>query len=615
MNDLERIFRHQFVGLDTETTGLHISLDAAFLVTLYTPNEQAILDLRDNFKLGQRLANAIKLYDGTLISHNASFDWQMLLNADVWTDIEKYDDTVIRACIINEHLPSYDLDSLSRRYLGEGKDTDLYLKLAEIFGGPATRNVQMKNIHRAPLDAIAGYALTDAKRAYDLYMVQQGIIEKQDLESIARFERQLLPVVARTERHGIRVDVHKAEQAANQLTPLIDEAQTKLNQLIGSELNVNSSPQIKKLFDPQPVEVNGITFWQANDGTMCKTTKNGNASIDAEVLREMTHPAAALIQEVRSLIKTRDTFLRGHVIGHAVSLGNQYRVYPTINQTKGMRGGTGTGRFSYQDPAMQQIPSRNKRVAKIVKPCFLADLDHVWVDSDMRSFEVNVFAELVDDPQINARFAADPLTDFHQFVADLTNLNRNATYSGEPNAKQLNLSMIFNSGNGAIAAKMGMDWTWQSFTDRQGKPVVYRKAGPEAEAVIARYHAELPGVKELALKMQKMAELYGHIVNYKGRRIRFPNGFKSYKASGLLIQSTAAELNKENWLIITQALGNNGRLVLNTHDAYSMCIMPDWRPIYKEVKREIENPRTRIPLILELKGHGYDWWDAVRGDE
>ena len=75
-------------------------------------------------------------------------------------------------------------------------------------------------------------------------------------------------------------------------------------------------------------------------------------------------------------------------------------VYPNINQSKGEDGGTGTGRLSYTAPALQQIPSRRKDVAAIVKPCFLPDEGQVWVDCDMNSFEVRTFADLVGNQEI-----------------------------------------------------------------------------------------------------------------------------------------------------------------------------------------------------------------------
>jgi DNA polymerase I-like protein with 3'-5' exonuclease and polymerase domains len=328
----------------------------------------------------------------------------------------------------------------------------------------------------------------------------------------------------------------------------------------------------------------------------------------------MDHPAAKLILDLRSMHKMRDTFLGKHVLEHQIN----GRVYPSINQSKGEDGGTGTGRLSYTNPALQQIPSRNKELAAIIKPCFLPDEGQVWVDCDKASFEVRVFAHLVNNPEILAIYANDPEADFHQMVADLTGLVRNATYSGQANSKQLNLSMIFNSGNGAIAEKMGMSWSWDSFVPR-GKQekdrITYKKAGPRAMRVINEYHRRLPGIKELAEDQKNLALRNGYIETSVGRRLRFPRGYKAYKASGLLIQATAADINKENWVIIEDALGDYGRLLLNTHDSYGMSIDPEWEPHYKRVKKAIERDRLRVPLILDWNGTGHNWHDALQGKD
>ena len=139
--------------------------------------------------------------------------------------------------------------------------------------------------------------------------------------------------------------------------------------------------------------------------------------------------------------------------------------------------------------------------------------------------------------------------------------------------------MIFNSGNGAIAEKMGMEWWWEEFTVSHGrdagKVVRYKKAGKEAERIIAMYHNQVKGVKELAKGCKKTAEERGYIYTYTGRRLRFPNGAHSYAASGKLIQATSADRNKENWSIIEDVLGNDGHLILNTHDSYSMSMPED----------------------------------------
>jgi len=603
------ISKYPYIGFDTETTGLHYPRDRAFGFSIAAPDGQVSYhDIRREPKALDHLIELVKHWNGRIITHNASFDYRMFKAAGGELPLHLLDDTVIRATLINEHERSYELDRLGEKYLGMRKESDIWQELADIFGGLPTKNVQIRNLPIAPVEVVAKYCNQDALLTLRLWEWQEEEIERQGIQDIVDFERSLIPTFCRTETRGIRVDLDYAEQAMEELTPIIEQEQEKLNAVAGRDINVNSTPQIREIFSPTYKEGVG---WIANDGTVVGTTKKGQPSISAEYLREMSHPAAPLILSIRSLIKTRDTFLAKHVLEHAIN----GRVYPNINQSKSEFGGTGTGRLSYTDPAMQQIPSRNKKVAAIVKPCFLPEDGCRWVDADMASFEVRVFAHLINNPQVIAAYKENPEIDFHQFVSDITGLVRNAEYSGQPNAKQLNLSMIFNSGDGAIAAKMGMPWTWETFTTRTGEEVTYRKPGPEAKKVIELYHRRLPGVRELAEKCKMKAESRGYLFTYRGRRLRFPNKRLSYKASGILIQATAADRNKEHWKLIETALGDSGFLTLNTHDSYSMSIEKGReQEVFKKVKRVVEETNPfRVPLILELSGIGRNWWEAVRG--
>lgn len=608
--------RYPFFGYDTETTGIHYPLDKAFGFSIATPNGKSdYWDIRECPEAIDWLNEEMEGYQGRIIAHNASFDYKMSHAAGIRLPVACLDDTVIRACLLDEHLVEYSLDFLSGIYLGDLKDEEIYLRLAEIFGGKATRNQQMLNIARAPSSIVAPYAKKDAELTLKLWQWQEEEINRQEvagcpsLREIMEFERSLMPTLIKMGMAGIRVNIDKAEIAARDLTPIIDQQQREIQELAGGPININSATQIRKLFDP----VMSGGDWFVGQ-TLIPKTYSGAPSFGANVLRSLENDKRAeLILSIRSLIKTRDTFLLGHVVGHAVG----DRVYPTINQSKGEMGGTGTGRLSIVSPAMQQIPSRNKRIAAIVKPVFLPDEGQVWIDADESSHEVRIFAHLlamVGENQVVAEYARNPHTDFHQFVADLTGLPRNATYSGQPNAKQLNLSAIFNSGNGSIAETMGMPWEWDSFIGSNGSVVKYKKAGPEAMDVINRYHAALPGVRRLAQRCKTVAEDRGFIYTKKGRRIRFHDRNKSYKASGLLIQATAADYNKENIVWSNEILEQHGgRLLLNIHDSYSMsCPEENVKPMWHQLLQKLEDrKRANVPLILEMSGIGHNWWHAL----
>jgi DNA polymerase I-like protein with 3'-5' exonuclease and polymerase domains len=525
--------------------------------------------------------------------------------AGIHVPLDKLDDTVIRACLIDEHIGSsfpwnrgrkpgnYSLDYLCRKYLKKKK-----------------LEIDVANIADLSIEEAGEYAMQDTLLTLELWEWQEYEIGRKKLDQIADFERKVMPRIIESQMQGIRVDLDYAARAMEQMTPLIKEKQRRMNEVAGWNFNVNSGPQVIKLF--QPTRTNNA-WWVG--GTKIGTTGKGAPSFGKEYLVELADvdPRARLIMEIRSALKTRDTFLAKHVLEHAVG----DRVYPTINQTAGERGGTRTGRLSYVDPAMQQIPSRDKATAAIVKPCFLPDEGQVWLDYDLNSFEVRIFAALAgvyNDYLVNV-YRDNPRLDFHQWVADLTGLVRNAEYGGQPNAKQLNLSMIFSQGAGATAAKMGMRTTSDEFEDEWGTKIQYQRAGDDAYRIIDEYHSKIRGVRELAQKARSVAERRGYIRTRYGRHVRFPRKYKSYKASGLLIQATSADINKENWMLIPQALSGRGRMVLNTHDSYSLSVDPDKLGyVMNDIKEVVEREFLGIPLLLDYNGVGRNWWSALKDE-
>lgn len=596
-----------YIGFDTETTGLQYKVDKAFGFSIALPDGTTEYhDIRREPGAIDWFNDEMSRFNGKVVCFNASFDYRMSESSGLYVPLSKLDDVAVRACLINEHEMSYSLDHLSEKYLKEGKE-DIYQELAKLFGGRPTRQAQMPNLHLAPVSLVSPYARKDPLLTLRLYEWQEEEIEKQGIRKIVDFERKAMVPLIKAEGMGIRVDAKKAERAMAALTLEITKSQNELNHLVGKEVNVNSTKQIREIF--KPTKQNDL-YWVTDSGYTLPSTPSGGPSIDSPTLKTMENDRrAVLISSVRSMIKTRDTFLGGHVLGHMVG----DRIYPRINQNKGEDGGTGSGRLSYVDPALQQIPARNKVVAAIVKPVFLPEEGCKWASLDQHSFEVRTFAHLVNNPGIIKAYHENERLDLHEYVARLTGLPRNATYSGQANAKQLNLSMIFNSGNGAIADKMGMDWEWASFDDVRGAKVTYKKAGPEAEKVIEEYHRRLPGVKELAKKAKAIAESYGYVQTHHGRRLRFPRKFKTYKASGLAIQATSADINKEMWLAMDDEYREHGnRLIMNTHDSYEVNV-PEGCDAEKMTERIQDSIRARVPwfrvpLVLDLKGVGNNYW-------
>jgi DNA polymerase I-like protein with 3'-5' exonuclease and polymerase domains len=598
------------VCIDVETTGVNWLEDKIFGVAIaWVENGQIKSEYFDIRREPGKYKKLLSTEFKKVVNHNMKFDLHMLKNDGVLLEPEQCEDTMIRAALINEHLHSYSLDSLAKKYLGKNKVDDIYEKLAALFGGRVTRNAQMPNLHRAPPSLVEPYAKVDAEIALELYLWQEKEIERQQLHDVWNLERELFPHVFRMERHGIRIDHDKAEIQMSSLTSTIDLNQKRLNEVAGFEVNPNPSGSIMKLFEPKQ---NKSGVWVACDGTILPTTPAGKPSIGADVLRSMKHPAAALILKVRKMMKTRDTFIGGHILGHE----KNGRVHPNINQTKsdGM-GGTGTGRLSYTRPALQQIPSRDKDVASVVRPIFLPDEDMGWTYGDLDQHELRIFHHYVNNGNIVSAYAKNPDLDGHAAIAELTGLPRNAPQSGGANAKQMNLGMVFNMGGGELAAQMGLPYTVEE-VELGGELREIKKAGKEAQAIIDQYYSMVPGVKEIAQKARAIAKSRGYVKTLMGRHIRFPGGQFTHKASGLVYQGTAGDLNKSNIIRISKYLASecpDAKLLLNIHDEYSISIpFGGAEKHMKEIKALVQNrPEIRVPLRIDFSEPSSNWWDAT----
>lgn len=626
---ISNLIRYPVACIDTETTGVDWTRERVFSVAISVPDctlekllahpktapiKSVYFDVRRRPDLYDELRELAPKLD-LVVNHNLKFDAHMLANDGVHLNHYESECTMIRASLINEHLKQYSLDSLAKKYLGLSKVDDIYKKLADLFGGAATRKAQMPNLHRAPASLVEPYAVRDTEVALRLWAWQVGEIHRQDLHQVWGLEKRLYPHIFKMERNGVPIDEGRAEYQAEVIEEKIETLQGELDKLAGFPVNPNPSASISKLFKPEQ-KANGD--WVACDGTLLTVTPAGKPSFNADALEAMKHPAAEMILRLRKMKKTCDTFIRGHILSHS----RNGRVHPNINQVKGDEtGGTGTGRLSYTKPALQQIPSRDKEIAMLVRPIFLPEKGHGWTYGDLDQHELRMFHHYVNAPAVVKAYNEDPNLDGHMIAAELTGLPRNAPKAGGANAKQINLAMVFNMGSGELADRMNLPFTWESFTDHKGNEHTYKKAGPEAMEVMEQYHSQVPGVREVAAKARTIAKARGYVRTIFGRHLRFPGGEFTHKASGLVYQASSADLVKLdiiNTCEYLEAECPDGRLLLSIHDEQNIS-MP-----YDNAKQHMDNIRNliqtrpgaptklRIPIRTDFSQLSANWWEATQ---
>lgn len=605
--------QREIIGLDYETTGLEYWKPdfrvLGFSVAVTTPDgisaqyydlathPRALEWLRDNIP-GRRV-----------VAQNAQFEAQCSRVCGVDPRSVDWYCTMVNQCLINEHELTYDLASVAAMNGVDSQKSEWLRRLMAALGVD-TRAQTLARLSAAPPDLVEGYGSSDASDTLSIYYSQQRELEKQDLWRVSKLEMDLLPVLADMSWTGVRVDL----EAAHAAIPKLDEReyvlQKEINEIVGRPFNVNSTPQLRDFFKPESVN---RFQWRCIDGTLVGPTKSGKGpSLGQDALREFQHPLAAKILALRKIIKLRDTFIRGHVIGSADENGY---VHTSFNQTRNDQdAGTITGRLSSTGPALQQITKRDKENAAILRAMFLPDHGEEWCCVDYSQVDFRCGAHLINDPSLIDNYWRDPSLDYHQIVSDMTGIPRNPPYAGAPNTKQINLGMQFGAGPGKLAFMMKMP-----HEVREYKGKMQYVPGPEAEAIFAQYHARLPGVKKFAKHAEAVARESGYVRTITGRRLRFPRGRGAHKAAGLLYQAHAADLHKVG-LIRTDALLRRegvGRLMVSVHDEEGISMPRDEELKKKIVEEYCDFQSDRAPFKMRVPitssgDFGPNWWEASK---
>jgi DNA polymerase I-like protein with 3'-5' exonuclease and polymerase domains len=256
-----------------------------------------------------------------------------------------------------------------------------------------------------------------------------------------------------------------------------------------------------------------------------------------------------MIAKAREINKAHTTF-----IDTIIRYEHKGRIHADINQIRSDQGGTVTGRFSYSNPNLQQLPARNKDLGPLIRSLFLPEEKHTWGCFDYSQQEPRLvvhYASLYKFPSVYdvvESYKDDPNTDFHQVVADMANIPRSQ-------AKTINLGLFYGMGKAKLQAELGV-------------------SKEKAAELFEQYHAKVPFVKQLTNAASNRSQERGQIRTLLGRLCRFhlwePNQFGmhkalpheealqehgpgirrayTYKALNKLIQGSAADMTKKAML-------------------------------------------------------------------
>jgi DNA polymerase I-like protein with 3'-5' exonuclease and polymerase domains len=398
---------------------------------------------------------------------------------------ENVDDTTCMAYMIDENRLSYELDQLCRWRGLPGKDEDLLSEAAAAYG---FEGAVKANIWRMPARFVGPYAETDAVRTLQLAENLDGVLDEQGVRAAYQLEMDLLPVVHEMRRRGIRVDLDQAERAKKTFEKKAEEAFRELREKLGTtlvgidELRSNS--------------------WMDRVFTECKVPvprdKAGRGSFDKKWMARSEHWLPRLCVRAKSYHEAGEKFVQGFIIDYA----HRGRLHASVNQFKSEDGyGTKTYRFSYSDPPLQQMPSRDELAATEIRGTFAAEPGEKWGKNDysQQEYRLIVHYAVLNDldraAEAAQQYIDDPKTDFHSMVAEMTGLDRKP-------AKDTNFAKSYGAGIPKFAAMIN-------------------KSHAEAEQIMRQYDEKLPFNAQLFQLCQKLAEKRGYMVLLDGARIHY----------------------------------------------------------------------------------------------
>jgi DNA polymerase-1 len=581
-------------GVDTETTGLSES-DSLFSLIIASEHEEYYF----NFNVADDIPNSAGL-DRTSVLHklrpifanplntwfiqNAKFDMRMLAKEGVEIAGTVYCTEAMERLVQNNY-PKYSLKAnAARRGLKKDDSVEVYIskhKLYTVRTIPGKKKkIKQPHFDRVPFPIITKYGGIDARLHREI-----GIDQQRTLRDLSRDERypSLLPLVAnearltktcfRMERRGIKIDRKFVQTALHYELQKVCDAQREFEVATGRPYK-DSNKLFKEVFDAC--------------GEAYPTTEKGNASFAADVLEGMSSPAAALINKIRHHEKRAGTYYSSFL--HYAD--EKDVIHPDMRQA-----GTETGRFSYREPNLQNVPKEddpNDTTPYPVRASFIPREGHFFCSIDYSQQEFRLMLDYAGEHAL-IKSVNEEGADVHEQTARFLNISRTA-------AKRINFGLLYSMGKGKLAASLGV-------TER------------EATGIIAEYFAKLPRVKPFLSAVSRSGEARGFIFNWYGRRDHISDKNFSYYLPNHLIQGSAADvikvaMNRIDDMLISEKL--NTKMLLQIHDEVLLEVPVGEEYVIQKIVNIMENvyvPRNgiKLPCSVEYSFKSWAARDKIKG--
>ncbi|MBV9554006.1 MAG: DNA polymerase I, partial [Alphaproteobacteria bacterium] len=446
-----------------------------------------------------------------------------------------------------------------------------------------------------PFAEVAPEAARDfvAERADAALRLHQVLKARLVAEHMCAFyetiERPLVPAVAAMEHDGIKVDRGALADLSVDFAHRIAEIEAAVYADVGNEFNIGSPKQL------------GDILFEKLQLPGGKKGKTGAYGTDASILEQLQplHPVPGRVLEWRQLTKLKSTYADALV--DQIDTDDR-RVHTTYALTV-----AATGRFSSNDPNLQNIPVRTEEGRKI-RQAFIAEPGHVLLSADYSQIELRLAAHVADIAALKEAFLAGH--DIHAATAsevfnvpldEMTPLIRRR-------AKAINFGILYGISAFGLGNQIGV---------------------PQSEAAdyIRAYFERFPGIRNYMERIKAECRSAGYVETIFGRKcfipgIRDANPAKRMGAERQAInaplQGSAADIIKRAMGRLPAALaaaGLKARMLLQVHDELLFETTEDeaqaTASLVKDVMEGACAPHCELSVPLVVDTGWARTWDAA----
>ncbi|HEY0085100.1 MAG TPA: DNA polymerase I, partial [Allosphingosinicella sp.] len=581
------------VAVDTETSGydcvtadlIGISLATECGKACYVPLEHGGHDLLserpEQIATDVALAKLKPLLEDPAVlkvGHNFKFDWIVFDRRGI--KVAPIDDSLVMSFNLDAGgLASHSMDDLAKKHLDH-----TCIAFKDVCG---SGQKQIK-FNQVPLDRATEYAAEDADVTLRLWKRFKARMPHERVTRIYEMvDRPLVPVVARMEREGVKVDREELTRLSAEFSTQIALLEEQICAEAGCKFTIGSPQQLGDVLFTQMGLKGG------------RKGKSGTWSTDVNELERLSRegvPIAAMILEWRQLSKLKSTYTDA--------------LQQQINKTTGRvhtsysLSGAQTGRLSSTDPNLQNIPIRTE-IGRRIRDAFVAEEGHVILAADYSQIELRLAAHMADVPQLRDAFARGD--DIHSMTAQ--ELFGEVSRDTRASAKTINFAILYGISRWGLAGRLSI-------------------SADEAQAMIDRYFDRFPGIRDYIHSTLSDVRETGFTTTLFGRKTHFP-GIKSKvqherqgaerAAVNAPIQGTSADIIKRAMVRMCPALERAGlgrvRMLMQVHDELVFEVpegdVDSASKVIREVMEGAAEPAVTltVPLGVEI-GTGRNWGAA-----